>query len=76
MVTLHSRKNGAFLTTLQVLTDRSWVVNNKGKCLIYMSAKDEKLIRIFIGERHYIRITHPTLPDWGGVIETERSVSL
>lgn len=72
MITLYKRQNGAFLTTIRAETDRSWVMNNKGKCTIYLSTKDEKMIRTYMGKRNLVCIDHPKLPLWGGVIETDQ----
>lgn len=72
MITLYKRQNGTFLTTIHADTDRSWVLNNKGKCTIYLSAKDEKTIRTYMGKRNLVCISHPKLPLWGGVIETDQ----
>lgn len=72
MITLHRRSNGTFLTSIRAKTDRSWVVNNKGKCTIYMSAADEKVIRKYMGQRNLIYIGHDELPGWGGIIETDQ----
>lgn len=72
MISLHERSNGAFITTIRALTDRSWVINDKGKCTIYMSLDDEKTIWRYMGQRNLICISHPKLPLWGGVIETDQ----
>lgn len=72
MISLHRRSDGAFLTTLSATADRSWVMNDKGKCTLYLSTQDEKTIRAYMGERNLICITHEKLPMWAGVIETDQ----
>lgn len=72
MISLHKRSNGGFLTTIKAVADRSWVVNNKGKCTLLMSLEDEKTVREYMMTRNLVCISHPKLPLWGGVIETDQ----
>ncbi len=72
MITLHRRSNGTFITSIRCDADRSWVINNKGKCSLYMSVQDEKVIRKYMGERNLIHIGHSKLDNWGGVVETDQ----
>jgi hypothetical protein len=72
MIQLHNRPNGTFITTIQSMPECSWVINNKGKCTLPMSVRDEKAIRRYMGHRHLIYITHDKLIPWGGVIETDQ----
>lgn len=73
MISIHKRSNGAFLTTIRATADRSWVINNKGLCTLRMSVQDEKVIRAYMGQRNLVRIGHPTLPVWGGIIDTDQT---
>lgn len=72
MITIHNRSNGSFLTTLSCVADRSWVTNNKGKCTIVLSNSDPKATKKIMLTRNLISITHPKLPLWAGVIETDQ----
>lgn len=72
MITLHNRQNGTFITTIRTVADRSWVINNKGKATLIMSVDDAKTTFQYMLKRNLVSISHPKLPLWGGVIETDQ----
>jgi len=73
MISLHKRSDGGFVTTIKTETERSWVLNDKGKCTLPFAVTDAKAVRRYMGSRLLIYIDHPTLPAWGGVIETDEN---
>lgn len=70
-ISIHRRSDGAFITTIHAMTERSWVLNDEGKCTIQLSLTDAKNVRKYMGVRNFVYITHDTLMPWGGVIETD-----
>jgi hypothetical protein len=71
MITLHRRSDGAFLTTIETATVRSWTINERGQCMFAFSLTEAKSIRKYMGSRNLIHINHTSLPAWAGVIETD-----
>ena len=71
MISLHRRSDGAFITTIEAATVRSWAINDNGQCTFSFSLTEAKSIRKYMGSRNLIYISHTSLPAWAGVIETD-----
>lgn len=64
---------GLTLATLNVLTERSWVLNGAGKAVITISVNDAKATKKILQYGNLVLIQHEKLPAWGGVIDPDRT---
>lgn len=63
---------GTALGELDVPVFRSWVLNNYGEAEFVISTNDNKAVEDLLDFGNFLYVTHPTLPDWVGVIDTPR----
>jgi hypothetical protein len=66
-------RQGRPLAQILCNTERSWVLNGEGMCVITISASDPKVRREIIEFGNFVTVQHATLPLWAGVIDTDRS---
>jgi hypothetical protein len=71
-VSIHNWRDGSFLTTIQTTTERSWVLDEFGKCEFTLSLLDAKSARQYLDIDNLVYIEGGDgLPAWGGVIDTD-----
>lgn len=63
---------GQKVTEFTANADRSWLMNDYGRCLFTMSTYDAKCIENYLQYGNYVYIEHEKLPAWGGVIDPPR----
>lgn len=69
---LYDWRDGAFLTTIQTSTERSWVVDDFGKCSFTLSQLDAKTAQKYLDIDRLIYIEgNDGLDVWAGVIDTD-----
>lgn len=65
-ISIHDWRDGAWLTTIESQTTRSWVLSDCGECELTMPLSDAKTRQQYFAIGNLIYIEHDTLPAWGG----------
>ena len=65
-------RDGYHLTDIAADADRSWLIGKYGRCSFTLPVISPKCREYYLGFGNYVLIEHPSLPAWGGMIDTPR----
>jgi len=65
-------RDGYHLCDIAADADRSWLIGKYGRCTFTIPVISDKCRERYLGFGNYVLIEHPSLPAWGGMIDTPR----